>query len=216
MNEGRRRFIRFGGQLIGASALGGAAWRIFTGNDASAEFSQPNNPYVWRINLEKCNFCGLCETACVRKPSAVKAVNDPTKCSYCVACYGHISELNVSSEMIQDKGVRVCPYDAVTRKQLSGGKDGYHVYAIDETKCTACGKCTKRCNELGTKSMFPVIRPDLCIGCNRCNIAAICPQNAIERAHSYPEDDFKGDYELEMQMKAAEGEMSDMPNSEES
>jgi electron transport complex protein RnfB len=200
MNGGRRRFIRFGGQLIGAAALGGTGWRIFAGSDPEAEFSQPKGPYVWRINLEKCNFCGLCETVCVRKPSAVKAVNDQTKCSYCVACYGHLSNLTVSSEKIQSEGERVCPHDAVVRKELSGGKDGYHVYAIDEALCTACGKCTKRCNELGTRSMFLVIRPDLCIGCNRCNIAAACPQKAIEWAHSYPEDDFRGDYELEMEM----------------
>lgn len=198
MNTNRRGFIRFGGQLIGASALGGSAWRLFTGMDPDAEFSQPKGPYVWRINPDKCNFCGLCESACVRMPSAVKAVNDQTKCSYCVACYGHLADLTISSDKIQDAGMRVCPYDAVTRKELTGGKNGYHVYSINESKCTACGKCTKRCNELGTKSMFLLIRPDLCIGCNRCNIAAVCPQNAIERAHSYPEDDFRGEYEMEM------------------
>jgi electron transport complex protein RnfB len=197
MNTTRRRFIRFGGQLIGASALGGAAWRIFTGSDPDAVFSQPKGPYVWRINLDKCTSCGLCETACVRQPSAVKAVNDQKKCSYCVACYGHLADLTVSSELIQSKGTRVCPYDAVIRQEYSGGKDGYHLYTIDDAKCTACGKCTKRCNELGTKSMFLIIRPDLCLGCNRCAIAAICPVDALEWEHSYPEDDFRGDYELE-------------------
>lgn len=197
MNHGRRRFIRFGGQLIGASALGGAAWRIFTGSDPEAVFSQPKGPYVWRINLDKCTFCGLCETACVRNPSAVKAVNDQKKCSYCVACYGHLADLNVSSGLIQSKGTRVCPHDAVIRQQYSGGADGYHLYTIDDAKCTACGKCTKRCNELGTRSMFLIIRPDLCLGCNRCAIAAVCPEDALEWEHSYPEDDFRGDYELE-------------------
>ena len=197
MSGGRRRFIRFGGQLIGASALGGAAWRIFTGSDPDAVFSQPKGPYVWRINPDKCTFCALCETACVRKPSAVKAVNDQKKCSYCVACYGHLAELTVSSERIQSHGVRVCPTDAVLRVEHSGGKDGYHLYTIDDAKCTACGKCAKRCNTLGTKSMFLIIRPDLCLGCNRCAIAAVCPEEAVEWEHSYPEDDFRGEYELE-------------------
>ncbi|MCX6873442.1 MAG: 4Fe-4S binding protein [Verrucomicrobia bacterium] len=197
MNPGRRRFIRFGGQLIGASVLGTAAWRVFTGSDPEAVFSQPKGPYVWRINPHKCTFCGLCETACVRTPAAVKAVNDQKKCSYCVACYGHLSDLHVASEMIQSKGVRVCSHDAVLRKEHSGGQDGYHLYTIDDAKCTACGKCAKRCNQLGTKSMFLIIRPDLCLGCNRCAIAAICPDDAIEWAHSYPEDDFRGDYGLE-------------------
>ena len=128
MNPGRRKFIRFGGQLIGAAALGGAAWRVFTGSDPGAVFSQPQGSYVWRINPDKCTFCGLCETACVRKPSAVKAVNDQRKCSYCVACYGHLADLHVSSARIQSKGVRVCPYDAVIRQEHSGGEDGYHLY----------------------------------------------------------------------------------------
>jgi electron transport complex protein RnfB len=197
VNQDRRRFIRFGGQLIGASALGGAAWRIFTGSDPDAVFSQPKGPYVWRINPDKCTFCALCESACVRKPSAVKAVNDQKKCSYCVACYGHLAELKVSSEMIQSQGLRVCPHDAVKRVAYSGGKDGYHLYTIDDAKCTACGKCAKRCNTLGTKSMFLIIRPDLCLGCNRCAIAAVCPEEAVEWEHSYPEDDFRGEYELE-------------------
>ena len=197
MNPGRRKFIRFGGQLIGAAALGGAAWRVFTGSDPGAVFSQPQGSYVWRINPDKCTFCGLCETACVRKPSAVKAVNDQRKCSYCVACYGHLADLHVSSARIQSKGVRVCPYDAVIRQEHSGGEDGYHLYTIDDAKCTACGKCAKRCNQLGTKSMFLILRPDLCLGCNRCAIAVICPENAVEWAHSYPEDDFRGIYELE-------------------
>ena len=114
-----------------------------------------------------------------------------------MACYGHLSDLHISSEKIQSEGKRVCPYDAVARREFSGGKDGYHIYTIDDAKCTACGKCAKRCNKLGTKSMFLIIRPDLCIGCNRCAIAAVCPEQAVEWAHSYPEDDFRGDYELE-------------------
>ena len=198
MNPDRRRFIRFGGPLIGATALDGVALRIFAGIDHDADFTrQPKGPYVWRIDPKKCTFCGLCETACVRKPSAVKAVNDQKKCSYCVACYGHLKDLHVSSEMIQSKGVRVCEHDAVIRKPYSGGKDGYHLYTIDDAKCTACGKCAKRCNKLGTKSMFLILRPDLCLGCNRCSIAAVCPENAVVRAQSYPEDDFRGFYELE-------------------
>lgn len=197
MNFDRRKFLHRGGQFIGAAMLGGAAWRVFAGKDPESEFSQPTGPYVWRINPDKCNYCGLCETACVRKPSAVKAVNDQTKCSYCVACYGHLADLAVPSELIDSQGVKVCPYDAVIRKEFAGGTDGYHLYTIDQAKCTACGKCAKRCNELGTKSMFMIIRPDLCIGCNRCSIMAVCPKDAVARAHSYPEDDYRGIYELD-------------------
>ncbi|MEO0017840.1 MAG: hypothetical protein RLZZ522_1123 [Verrucomicrobiota bacterium] len=202
MNPGRRKFIQFGGQLIGTAVLGGSAWRVFSGADPEAEFIQPKRPYVWRINTDKCTFCGLCETACVRQPSAVKAVNDQLKCSYCVACYGQLSDLSIASDLIDAKGQRVCPYDAVLRQESGGGKDGYHLYTIDQDRCTGCCKCAKRCNTLGTKSMFLLIRPELCIGCNRCSIAAVCPEDAIELVHCYPEDDYRGDFSLDQQLKA--------------
>lgn len=210
MKLDRRTFIQFGGQWIGTAVLGGAAWRVFSGADPEADFRQPKGPYVWRINLDRCTFCGKCETACVRKPSAVKAVNDPVKCSYCVACYGHLSDLTVSSDHIDDQGRRVCPYDAVRREEFCGGQDGYHHYTIDPDRCTACGLCTKRCNDLGTKSMFLVIRPDLCIGCNRCSIAAVCPDHAIERVHNFPEDNYRGDFELDKAMERRA--MGGLPN----
>ena len=197
MDVGRRKILRFGGRILGCSVLGGAAWRVISGSDPEAEFIQPEGPYVWRINTEKCTFCGKCETACVRNPSAVKAVNDQLKCSYCVACYGHLADLAVASDRIMSDGPRVCPHDAVMREEISGGKDGYHRYVIDPDLCTACGKCTQRCNKLGTASMFLIIRPDLCVGCNRCAIAAVCPEDAIELVHCYPEDDYRGDYGLD-------------------
>ncbi len=205
MHPGRRKFIQFGGQWIASAVLGAAAWRVFSGADPHAEFRQPRGPYVWRINLDKCTFCGKCETSCVRIPSAVKAVNDPVKCSYCVACYGHLANLTIASDRIATEGLRVCPYDAVRRKEFSGGKDGYHLYSIDQDRCTACGICAKRCNELGTKSMFLIIRPDLCLACNRCSIAEVCPEHAIEWAHSFPEDNYRGDFALDKAMAREEG-----------
>jgi electron transport complex protein RnfB len=42
-----------------------------------------------------------------------------------------------------------------------------------------------------------IIRPDLCLNCNSCDIARICPEDAIDRLYIGPEDDFKGIYELE-------------------
>lgn len=63
--------------------------------------------------------------------------------------------------------------------------------------------------------MFLVIRPDLCIGCNRCAIAAVCPDHAIELVHCYPEDDYRGDFELDKEMKALEeGGMGGMDGAE--
>ena len=43
-----------------------------------------------------------CATACVRQPSAVKAVNDQKKCSNCSACYGHLCDPKHSSITVDE------------------------------------------------------------------------------------------------------------------
>ncbi len=195
-NWNRRSFLRKAGQATCAAALGGIAYRVLGGH-ANEETAGPKSRWVWQIDPQKCTNCGECEFLCVRKPSAVKAVNDQKKCSYCVVCYGHISDKSIASDKIMSEGIRICEYDAVTRKNYSGGKDGYFIYDIDHDLCTGCGKCAKACNDKGTQSMFLIIRPDLCLNCNSCNIALKCPDNAIERLYIGPEDNFKGIYELE-------------------
>lgn len=201
----RRNYLRLGGQLFGAAALGAAAARIFSPPKEDAEFIAQGRRFAWQIDPEKCLYCGICETACVRKPSAVKALNDQKKCSNCVVCYGHISDSHIESERIDSDGARVCPYDAVDRENFSGGVDGMFLYAHNQANCVGCAKCVKRCNEHGTKSMFLVIRPDLCLGCNECAIAVACPHDAIERIPREPVDDYRGDYWFDSTYMAGEG-----------
>lgn len=194
-DSGRRKFLVKAGQAACACLLGGTTWRVFfSPKNPDAEFDQPRTRYAWQINPDKCTFCGKCATACVRKPSAVKAVNDQKKCSFCVVCYGHIIDQDIDSSKIDSHGKRVCPNDAVSRRHYSGGPDGCFIYTIDDKRCIGCGKCAKRCNGYGTKSMFLLIRPDLCLGCNECAIADACPSHAIERVHLTCEDDFRGEY----------------------
>lgn len=189
----RRDFIRIAGQIVCASLLGGIAFRVFK-TKKSAINSSPLVRHAWRINPDKCTYCGICETACARRPSAVKAVNDQKKCSFCVVCYGHISNHNIDSDKIETDGKKICPKNAVARRNYSDGVDGYYIYSIDAGSCIGCGKCVKECNENGSKSMFLIIRPDLCLGCNHCEIAAKCPSKAIEPVQICPEDDFWGEY----------------------
>ncbi len=190
----RRNYLRMGGQLLGLAALGGATARVFSPPADDADFVAQGRRFAWQIDPDKCQSCGLCATTCVRKPSAVKALNDPKKCSNCVVCYGHITNKHIASDQIISKGKRVCPVNAVKRTNFSGGIDGLFIYEQDPSLCIACGKCTKRCNEHGTQSMFLVIRPDLCLGCNECSIAIACPHDAIERIPREPVDDYRGDY----------------------
>ncbi|HBZ25639.1 MAG TPA: hypothetical protein DEO54_05285 [Rikenellaceae bacterium] len=192
----RRKFLVNLGRGACAIVIGGVTYRVVK-NQLNPQGAGPKTRFVWAIDPHKCNGCGICEVACVRTPSAVKAVNDQKKCSFCVVCYGHISDKQIASDKIISDGKRVCPHDAVVRESYSGTVDGTFIYTIDDKKCTGCGKCVKNCTEKGTQSMFLIIRPDLCIACNSCNIAAKCPQNAIDRVWFGPEDDFKGEYELE-------------------
>ena len=190
----RRSHLRLGGQLLGALALGAATARVFSPPDEDAEFIAQGRRFAWQVVPDKCQYCGLCETSCVRKPSAVKAINDPKKCSNCVVCYGHTLDTHIDSDKIDSEGERVCPVDAVVRENFSGGADGMFLYSNDHALCIGCSKCVQRCNEHGTKSMFLAIRPDLCLGCNECAIAVACPHDAIERIPREAVDDYRGDY----------------------
>jgi electron transport complex protein RnfB len=192
----RRKFLLGAGRAVAACALAGTAARILMPGKKDAEFDKPGTRYAWRIDPEKCVYCGGCETACIRKPSAVKAVNDQKKCSFCVICYGHVSDQHVDSKHV-DKAEKICPNNAVTRKRLAGGLDGYYQYTIDAAKCVGCGKCVAECNDRGTSSMFLLIRPDLCLNCNECEIAKQCPAEAIERVPICSEDEFRGIYGID-------------------
>lgn len=57
---------------------------------------------------------------------------------------------------------------------------------IDKTKCVACGKCTKICEESEYSALSLVEREikldkEKCQGCSLCSI--VCPQNAISMEH---------------------------------
>jgi electron transport complex protein RnfB len=190
----RRKALRTSGQILGAASLCTLGWRIFSPPAEDADFIAQGRRFAWQVDPEKCTYCGLCETACVPKPSAAKALNDQKKCSNCVVCYGHITDTHIDSDKIDSEGDRVCPVDAVVRNNFSGGVDGMFLYSNDPKKCVGCAKCVKRCNEHGTKSMFLVIRPDLCLDCNECSIAIACPEKAIERIPREAVDDYRGDY----------------------
>lgn len=190
----RRKFLLALGRALGVAALGGVAARVLSRANPDAEFIQPLHRYGWQINPDRCTYCNRCATACVRLPSAVKAVNDQKKCSNCVACYGHLCDLQTPSRLIATTDKLVCPLNALKRTPLFGGLDGAYLYTIDADRCNGCGQCALQCNLRGSKSMFLLIRPDLCLGCNECSIAKVCPSQAVERVPLFPMNNFKGIY----------------------
>ena len=149
---------------------------------------------AWVIDPTKCvnlrlgatgvEYCDKCSTACVVTLSAVRAVNEYSKCGRCCICPGYY---DVHSEIGPD-GLptrKLCPRDAIRREPI-GDVDpddplnNFYDYIIDESRCNGCGKCVMACKEpAGLSSLRLEVRYDLCVNCNRCAIAQACPDDAL-------------------------------------
>ncbi|MEW6745071.1 MAG: ferredoxin [Planctomycetota bacterium] len=151
---------------------------------------------AWTIDPTKCvnirlgatgiEACVLCSTDCVLQISAVKAVNEYAKCGRCCICPAYY---DVTSETGPD-GLpmgRRCPRDAIERNPIGevdphDPLNNFYEYVIKEEHCNGCGKCVLACKEpAGLGSIRLEVRHDLCTDCNRCSIAAVCPDDAIAR-----------------------------------
>jgi electron transport complex protein RnfB len=166
----RRQFLRtLGSALAGGTILvaSGALIRKAKGREGD---------YYWQIDPHKCTQCGRCETHCVLPISAVKCIHANKVCGYCDLCGGYyrssVKELNTAAENL------MCPTGAIERKYV---EDPYFEYTINEKLCNGCGKCVKGCNSFGNGSLYLQVKRDLCKDCNECQIANVCPSDAIAR-----------------------------------
>ncbi len=149
---------------------------------------------VWWIDPTKCvnirlgatgvEVCDLCSTDCVLPLSAVRAVNEFAKCGRCCICPAYY---DVTSEVGED-GLptgKLCPRDAITREAIGevdpdDPLNNFYEYTIDKTRCNGCGECVMGCKEpAGLGSIRLEVRYDLCLDCNRCAIAQVCPDEAV-------------------------------------
>ena len=131
---------------------------------------------VWQIDPRKCIQCGKCETACVLQQSAVKCVHGMEMCGYCKLCFGYFKP--DASRLDEAAENQVCPTGAIVRKFI---EPPYFEYSIDEDLCTGCGLCVKGCTNFGNGSLYLQVRHDLCVDCNSCRIAEVCPADAFVR-----------------------------------
>ena len=179
----------------GIVAIGGAAFYLTRKAGAQGAWTidseQCLNIRLGTVNVEACD---LCATECVIPLSAVRAVNDYTKCGRCCICPAYF---DVTSEVGPD-GLpvrKLCPRDAIERKPIGwvdpdDPLNNYYEYIIDETKCNGCGKCVMACKEpAGLSSIRLEIRHDLCLACNRCSIAKECPEQAVNQQEFTPTTD---------------------------
>jgi len=181
-------------EVLGHAARGAAF--VGLGGTAYLLSLKANKTYAWTIDPAKCvdsklgvfgvEVCELCSSTCVLTLSAVRAVNEFSRCGRCYICPAYFK---ITSAVGPDglPSEKVCPRDAITREPIGwidpdDPANNFYEYTIDEKKCNGCGRCVMECKEpAGLSSIYLDVRHDLCLDCNRCSIAAACPENAYER-----------------------------------
>lgn len=167
------------------------------GSTAGFLIAKADGQVVWQVDASRCvnsrldepgvDVCSLCTTECVVQQSAVRAINNFRECGRCYICPAYY---NIRSA-VDEKGLpseKLCPRDAIERRPIGLVDPGdpannFYEYIVDEEKCDGCGICVKGCREpMGLGSIVLKVRHDLCVGCNRCQIATACPKEALARA----------------------------------
>jgi len=180
-------------EVLGHAARG--ATLLGLGGVGAALVTKTHKVMGWQLDPAKCvnsrlgatgvEVCELCSTECVEPLSAVRAVNEFSKCGRCYICPAYF---NIKSA-INEEGLpseKLCPRDAIERKPIGwidpyDPANNFYEYTIDETKCNGCGRCVMACKEpAGLSSIRLEVRYDACLDCNRCSIAIACPDDAYD------------------------------------
>jgi Na+-translocating ferredoxin:NAD+ oxidoreductase subunit B len=180
-SKNRREFIQSGVRLSLALALGSVSGLALS--------KVVKDDYVWQIDPFECTQCGRCATECVMSPSAVKCVHAYDLCGYCDLCGGYFKpDANQLSTAAENQ---LCPTAAIERKFI---EEPYFEYIINEDLCIGCAKCVEGCTAFGNGSLHLQIIHDICLNCNECSIARVCPSNAIKRVPASEAYNVKGDF----------------------
>lgn len=164
----RRDFINTGIRIGIGAGLGAIAVGLST--------RSVSGDAIWQIDPSKCVQCDKCSTSCVLQTSAVKCVHVTDMCGYCDLCSGYLragtKELDTAAEN------RLCPTGAINRTFI---EEPYFEYKIVEELCNGCAKCVKNCGAFGNGSLQLQVQQNLCVNCNECSIARVCPAQAFSR-----------------------------------
>lgn len=169
---------------------------VLAGMGASAIYlvKKADGQVVWQVDESRCvnsrlgetgvDVCTLCTTSCVVSLSAVRAVNDHSKCGRCYICPAYYNVTSAADE-VGLPSEKLCPRDAIERKPIGwidprDPANNFYEYTIDEEKCDGCGRCVMGCKEpTGLGSITLRVRHNLCVDCNRCAISIACPNDAL-------------------------------------
>jgi electron transport complex protein RnfB len=180
-SKNRREFIQSGVRLSLALALGSVSGLALS--------KVVKDDYVWQIDPFECTQCGRCATDCVMSPSAVKCVHAYDLCGYCDLCGGYLKpDANALSTAAENQ---LCPTAAIERKFI---EEPYIEYHIIEDLCIGCAKCVAGCTSFGNGSLHLQIMHHICVNCNECSIARVCPSDAIKRVPASEAYKVKGDF----------------------
>lgn len=164
----RRDFLNSSVRISLGIALGGTVGYLLS-NSSTEDL-------VWQIDMNKCIQCGKCVDSCVLTPSAVKCVHVFDMCGYCDLCGGYFradaKNLNTGAEN------QLCPTQAIQRNFV---EDPFFEYHIIEDLCIGCGKCVAGCSAFGNGSLQLQVNHNICVNCNQCAIARVCPTEAFKR-----------------------------------
>lgn len=164
----RREFLSNGLRLSLALGIGGVGAVM-----AAKSFGEE---MVWQLDASKCVQCGRCATDCVLSISAVKCMHVYDMCGYCDLCGGYYRpEAKDRSTAAENQ---LCPTAAIERKFI---EEPFFEYHIDEDLCIGCAKCVKGCGAFGNGSMQIQVNHSICVNCNECSIARVCPSDAFKR-----------------------------------
>jgi ferredoxin len=164
------------------------------GGGAGFLIKKANGQVVWQVDAARClnsslgsvnaEGCRLCTSECVVALSAVRAVNEFSKCGRCSICAAYFD----ITSAVDERGLpsqKLCPRDAIARKPIGtvdpdDPANNFYEYVIDEEKCDGCGRCVNQCKEpVGLGSLTLRVRYDKCLNCNKCAVSRACPQKAF-------------------------------------
>ncbi|MGL6194623.1 MAG: 4Fe-4S binding protein, partial [Thermoguttaceae bacterium] len=166
----RREFLKTSCRCAALLGVGGAGVALAMKKRTSAD------GFVWQIDPNKCTACGLCANNCVLNISAAKCFHNFAMCGYCELCTGYfLPEADLSS-LHTGADMQLCPTSAISRSHIEGPSFEYN---IDKSLCVGCGLCVEGCTAFGNGSLYLQIDQEVCLQCNQCAIAAVCPSGAI-------------------------------------